>query len=565
MRFRREALAATVLRHPNIVACLETGTDDGQPFLVMELIEGEDLAARLRRGRPPRAGRGGPDRARRRPRARRRAHPRDRPSRREARQHPARARRTGDGHRLRDRPAGGRRRGGRPGHDARLGPLLQPGAGQGRDDDRRLGRLQPRPRPVRVADRPAGVERRDDGRAGGGPDRRRRRRIRATSGPRSRPRSTRSSSARSTRTRARYPNGQAMAAALEPLVARPDPASPTVGDRLPRCSPLRRSRLDGAPAPPGRTADPGWSPRSVRPPVAPGRRRSDAVRRAPPAIAAPLVVLLLVVGGRRRRPAARGAARSRRPGGVAFASPTPRPTRRHADTDRPPDADPDATPAPTTGAANRHRSPRHRPEAARAPASLDLCDPFFGVACGLDAGTYEPTRFEPPIRFKLGGGWSVADSQPDLIALARDEGPLTFASAITRSIRTAIRPTRRRRPACWSRPSSRPTASPPASRARRRSTSTGRRSSTLRRPGTTGSPCSGRLADLLPRAERDDPGHRHRRRRRAAGRSPSNRRPTARSTRSCRIAMPIVTSAPVPLTRRSGDSPGRRRVPLSRA
>ncbi len=49
MRFRREALAATVLRHPNIVACLEAGTDDGQPYLVMELIEGEDLAARLRR------------------------------------------------------------------------------------------------------------------------------------------------------------------------------------------------------------------------------------------------------------------------------------------------------------------------------------------------------------------------------------------------------------------------------------------------------------------------------------------------------------------------------------
>ena len=26
-RFRREALASTVLRHPNIVACLDTGTD----------------------------------------------------------------------------------------------------------------------------------------------------------------------------------------------------------------------------------------------------------------------------------------------------------------------------------------------------------------------------------------------------------------------------------------------------------------------------------------------------------------------------------------------------------
>jgi serine/threonine-protein kinase len=67
MRFRREALAATVLRHPNIVACLETGTDDGQPYLVMELIEGEDLAARLRRGgrlAPPEIARIGLDVAR---------------------------------------------------------------------------------------------------------------------------------------------------------------------------------------------------------------------------------------------------------------------------------------------------------------------------------------------------------------------------------------------------------------------------------------------------------------------------------------------------------------------
>ena len=68
MRFRREALAATVLRHPNIVACLETGTDDGQPFLVMELIEGEDLAARLRRAggslRPTRRGSGSMSRGR---------------------------------------------------------------------------------------------------------------------------------------------------------------------------------------------------------------------------------------------------------------------------------------------------------------------------------------------------------------------------------------------------------------------------------------------------------------------------------------------------------------------
>nr|MBA2700757.1 serine/threonine protein kinase [Chloroflexota bacterium] len=48
-RFRREALAATVLRHPNIVACLDTGTEGDQPFLIMELVEGEDLAALLKR------------------------------------------------------------------------------------------------------------------------------------------------------------------------------------------------------------------------------------------------------------------------------------------------------------------------------------------------------------------------------------------------------------------------------------------------------------------------------------------------------------------------------------
>jgi len=104
----------------------------------------------------------GTDRARHRPRPGRRAHPRDRPPGRQARQHPARGRWEGDGHRLRHRSAGGRRGGGAARHDARVGPLLQPRAGARNDDDPGLRRLRPRPGHVRGADRHARLDRRDD-------------------------------------------------------------------------------------------------------------------------------------------------------------------------------------------------------------------------------------------------------------------------------------------------------------------------------------------------------------------------------------------------------------------
>lgn len=42
-RFRREAIAAAQLSHPNIVATYDTGVDDGQAFIVMELVEGTTL------------------------------------------------------------------------------------------------------------------------------------------------------------------------------------------------------------------------------------------------------------------------------------------------------------------------------------------------------------------------------------------------------------------------------------------------------------------------------------------------------------------------------------------
>jgi eukaryotic-like serine/threonine-protein kinase len=48
-RFLREAQAAAALRSPHVVQILDHGVDEGVPFIVMELLEGESLAARLER------------------------------------------------------------------------------------------------------------------------------------------------------------------------------------------------------------------------------------------------------------------------------------------------------------------------------------------------------------------------------------------------------------------------------------------------------------------------------------------------------------------------------------
>lgn len=49
-RFHREASVASRLGHPNLVDVIDFGTsDEGEPFLVMEHLEGEDLDRRLRR------------------------------------------------------------------------------------------------------------------------------------------------------------------------------------------------------------------------------------------------------------------------------------------------------------------------------------------------------------------------------------------------------------------------------------------------------------------------------------------------------------------------------------
>jgi hypothetical protein len=46
-RFRREAVAAARLAHPNVVATFDTGEDGGRPFIVMELVRGRTLRALL--------------------------------------------------------------------------------------------------------------------------------------------------------------------------------------------------------------------------------------------------------------------------------------------------------------------------------------------------------------------------------------------------------------------------------------------------------------------------------------------------------------------------------------
>jgi serine/threonine protein kinase len=51
-RFEREARLAARLSHPNVVRVFDVGESDGRPFIVMEYVEGDTLAAELGRHGP---------------------------------------------------------------------------------------------------------------------------------------------------------------------------------------------------------------------------------------------------------------------------------------------------------------------------------------------------------------------------------------------------------------------------------------------------------------------------------------------------------------------------------
>jgi serine/threonine protein kinase len=55
-RMQREARAISSLNHPHICHLYDIGSQDGTDYLVMEFLEGETLAARLRKGALPLSG-----------------------------------------------------------------------------------------------------------------------------------------------------------------------------------------------------------------------------------------------------------------------------------------------------------------------------------------------------------------------------------------------------------------------------------------------------------------------------------------------------------------------------
>ena len=414
-RFRREALAATVLRHPNIVACLDTGTDDGQPYLVMDLVDGEDLAARLKRGgrlAPTHAARIGLDVAR----ALGVAHVR------------------GIVHR-----------------DVKPGNILLASDGRAMVTDFGIARLAADAEAARPGTTLGSVhyfspeqakgatttpasdvyglglvlyEAMTGARAFGGEttDAIALARIGATPpSPRSiRPEVPVDLDAVVRRALApepadRYANGNAMATALEAAMQTADDASPTTIVSTPVVA-------DVPPEPSTHPERPARArPRTT---AAPRSRRQGRARSAPSGVLIALLALIGIVGGAIAVAALAGGSRTLDSGLPASEAAVETPTRTPKPTPTP-SPTPSPTPKPTPSA-----TPTPSPTPVAEGATADLCEIFFDIPCGLGAGRYAPSRFRPAFDIELGDGWSNAAHREDIVVLTRPEGTLTFAGGL---------------------------------------------------------------------------------------------------------------------------------------
>jgi len=414
-RFRREALAATVLRHPNIVACLDTGTDDGQPYLVMDLVDGEDLAERLKRGgrlAPTHAARIGLDVAR----ALGVAHVR------------------GIVHR-----------------DVKPGNILLASDGRAMVTDFGIARLAADAEAARPGTTLGSVhyfspeqakgatttpasdvyglglvlyEAMTGARAFGGEttDAIALARIGATPpSPRSiRPEVPVDLDAVVRRALApepadRYANGNAMATALEAAMQTADDASPTTIVSTPVVA-------DVPPEPSTHPERPARArPRTT---AAPRSRRQGRGRSAPSGVLIALLALIGIVGGAIAVAALAGGSRTLDSGLPASEAAVETPTRTPKPTPTP-SPTPSPTPKPTPSA-----TPTPSPTPVAEGATADLCEIFFDIPCGLGAGRYAPSRFRPAFDIELGDGWSNAAHREDIVVLTRPEGTLTFAGGL---------------------------------------------------------------------------------------------------------------------------------------
>src|SRR5262245_5760084 len=52
-RFEQEVRAVAALNHPNVLSVFDAGTEEGTPYVVFELLDGETLRARLARDPVP--------------------------------------------------------------------------------------------------------------------------------------------------------------------------------------------------------------------------------------------------------------------------------------------------------------------------------------------------------------------------------------------------------------------------------------------------------------------------------------------------------------------------------